>query len=135
MPTKKKAAASTETTSTPTRKRKAPAPKEGGADNRRHPRVPLDVLVQLRSDSVDAFRAMHARNLSIGGMFIATKEKRPQGAEIFFQFTVKDGGTLIEGLGRVVHVSDDGIGVEFVSVLEPSASIIRALVDERLRVA
>ena len=103
----------------------------GTPDQRQHPRVSLELLVQVRSDSVEKFRAEHAKNLSAGGMFIATTQRRPVGSDVYFQFTVKDGGTLIEGLGRVVHSSDAGMGVEFTSVLEPSASIIRALVEER----
>jgi molecular chaperone DnaK len=103
-------------------------------DNRKHPRVPLELLVQVKSDSVDTFKDVHAKNLSVGGMFISTTQKRAVGSEIYFQFTVKDGGTLIEGLGKVVHASDAGMGVEFVSVLEPSRSIIRALVEDRLAV-
>jgi hypothetical protein len=117
-----------------------------GADQRQHPRVPLDVLVQVKSDSIAQFRAVHAKNLSVGGMFIAAGEgtgsmsesgkvaaAKSVGTQIFFQFTVKDGGTLIEGLGKIVHASPAGLGVEFVSVLEPSASIIRTLVEERLK--
>lgn len=103
-----------------------------GLEHRKHPRVPLELLVQVTSDSIAQFRAVHAKNLSVGGMFIETPTARAVGASVFFQFTVKDGGTLIEGLGRVVHASSSGMGVEFVSVLEPSASIIRKLVADRL---
>lgn len=106
--------------------------KKGGMEHRKHARVPLELLVQMTSDSIAQFRAVHARNLSIGGMFIETDKPRSVGAAVFFQFTVKDGGTLIEGLGRVVHASDKGMGIEFLSVLEPSASIIRKLVADRL---
>lgn len=106
---------------------------KGGEEQRQHPRVALDVLVQMRSDSIDQFRQVHAKNLSVGGMFIAGGAQKPVGTQVFFQFTVKDGGTLIEGLGKVVHSSPNGLGVEFVSVLEPSKSIIRALVEERLK--
>jgi hypothetical protein len=106
-------------------------------ENRKQPRVPFDALVQIRSDSVQQFRAVHAKNLSTGGMFIDTSQSpgvrpREKGAEIYFQFTVKDGGTLIEGLGRVVHVDDNGFGIEFISVLEPSKSVIEILVAQRL---
>ena len=103
-----------------------------GIEHRKHPRVPLELLVQVTSDSIAQFRAVHAKNLSVGGMYIETPTPRAVGASVFFQFTVKDGGTLIEGLGRVVHASTTGMGVEFVSVLEPSASIIRKLVEDRL---
>lgn len=106
--------------------------RSGGArEHRKHPRVPLELLVQVTSDSIAQFRAVHAKNLSVGGMYIETQAPRAVGASVFFQFTVKDGGTLIEGLGRVVHSTKTGMGVEFVSVLEPSASIIRKLVADR----
>ena len=111
---------------------RAGASAKGTADHRKHPRVPLVILVQVTSDSIAQFRAVHAKNLSVGGMFIETPSPRALGASVFFQFTVKDGGTLIEGLGKVVHSSSTGMGVEFVSVLEPSASIIRKLVGDRL---
>jgi len=107
-------------------------PAKGSLEHRKHPRVPLELLVQVTSDSIAQFRAVHAKNLSIGGMFIETDKPRAVGATLFFQFTVKDGGTLIEGLGRVVHAAPQGMGVEFLSVLEPSASIIRKLVADRL---
>jgi hypothetical protein len=109
--------------------------KQAAEEQRKHPRVPLEILVQVRSDSIEQFRSMHAKNISVGGMFIESNTKKPVGSDVFFQFTVKDGGTLIEGLGRVVHASDRGMGVEFVSVLEPSLSIIRTLVESRLRPA
>lgn len=103
----------------------------GTREQRKHARVPLELLVQVTSDSIAQFRAVHAKNLSVGGMYIETPQPRAVGASVFFQFTVKDGGTLIEGLGRVVHSTKTGMGVEFVSVLEPSASIIRKLVADR----
>jgi hypothetical protein len=105
---------------------------KSGIEKRKHPRVPLELLVQVNSASIDEFKAVHARNLSVGGMFIHTSATKPVGAQLYFQFTVKDGGTLIEGLGRVVHTSEQGMGVEFISVLEPSATIIRTLVAARL---
>ncbi len=102
------------------------------ADKRRHPRVSLGLLIQVRAGSIAEFRNVHCDNISLGGMFVRTPERRPVGSEVFFQFTLKDGGTLIEGLGRVVRVDEHGLGLQFVSVLEPSATIIRHLVEDRL---
>ena len=107
---------------------------EGGhGEQRRAPRVSLGLLIQVRASSIDEFKAVHCENISTSGMFLRTKERRPLGVEVFFQFTVAGGGTLIEGLGKVVRITDDGMGIEFVSLLEPSASIVRKLVDDRLR--
>ena len=102
------------------------------AEKRQHPRAPLGLLIQIRSDSIDEFKAVHCENISIGGMFLRTEQRRPLGAELYFQFTLAGRGTLIEGLGQVVRVTPDGLGLKFVSLLEPSASIIRHLVEERL---
>jgi uncharacterized protein (TIGR02266 family) len=108
------------------------------AGTRKDPRAPLDLLVQVRTSSLEEFRAIHAVNLSAGGMFLRTDDVRPVGSEIYFQLVLETGGPLLEGFGRVVHASapdakERGMGVEFVSVLEPSRSIIQALVAERLR--
>ena len=113
----------TERTNTPT---------PSTTNRRRYPRAPLSLLVQFRFNTVQEFLMEYATNLSFGGMFIRTTEPREIGTLIYFQFTLKDGSKLIEGLGRVVHSSTSGMGVEFVSVLEPSASIIRKLVSDRL---
>jgi Tfp pilus assembly protein PilZ len=107
----------------------------GTHEQRKTQRVTLNLLIQVRASSIDEFKSVHCENISTGGMFLRTKERRPLGAEVFFHFTVAGGGTLIEGLGRVVRITDDGLGIEFVSLLEPSASIVQKLVDDRLRAA
>jgi hypothetical protein len=104
-----------------------------GGEQRRAPRVSLGLLIQVRASSIDEFKQVHCENISTSGMFLRTKERRPLGVEVFFQFTVAGGGTLIEGLGKVVRITDDGMGIEFVSLLEPSASIVKKIVDDRLR--
>ncbi len=109
------------------------APKSG----RKHARVNLGMLVQVNVDTIAAFKQDHCANISEGGMFLRTDELRPIGSSLFFQFTLKDGGALIEGMAKVVRVVEQpgpeprGMGVEFESLLEPSLSIVKALVDER----
>ena len=103
---------------------------EAGAEQRKFPRSPLSLLIQVRASSIDEFKSVHCENISLGGMFLRTAERRALNADVFFQFSLKDGGTLLEGLGRVVRVTDDGLGIEFVSMLEPSATIIKKLVEE-----
>lgn len=108
-----------------------------GSERRIHPRVPLKLLVQFRLHDVDQFMREHAVNLSIGGMFIATPDPRPIGVLVYLQFRLADGGTLIEGLGRVVHVNDPktdepGMGIEFVNLDEGSREFIDAAISARL---
>ncbi len=102
-------------------------------EQRKFPRVSLGLLIQIRASSIEEFTSFHCENISTGGMFLRTTQRRPLGTEVFFQFTVAGGGTLIEGLGKVVRITDDGMGLEFVSLLEPSASIVTKLVNDRLQ--
>ncbi len=109
-------------------------------ERRRHPRVKLNMLVQFRLQSYEHFLTDYASDLSSGGMFLRTREPKPEGTLLYFQFTTRDGGALIEGLGRVVRVvakdggedAPAGMGIEFVNVEEPSLTRIRDIVGKRV---
>lgn len=109
-----------------------------GAEQRRHPRAKLSLLVQYRFDTVEDFMSEYSGDVSLGGMFIRTEEPRPVGSMIYLQFALKDGSTLIEGLGRVVHVNEPGgdgeagMGIEFLNFDDESQSFIEELVEGRL---
>lgn len=112
-------------------------PEPTGIEKRKSPRAPLSLLVQYRFDSLDDFMAEYSVDISIGGMFIRTREPREVGAMIYLQFTLKDGSKLIEALGRVVHVNPPeaeipGMGIEFVNVDEESAQTIEEIVRANL---
>lgn len=108
------------------------------ANRRRHPRVELDLLVQFRSDTFEEFLVEYATNISEGGMFVRTTTPRPHGTTLYFQFVLRDGRTLIEGLAKVVHVnppesSDPGMGLELITIDEESRALMRAVIDARVR--
>ncbi|MGV3620661.1 MAG: TIGR02266 family protein [Archangium sp.] len=109
-----------------------------GAEKRRHPRTPLNVLVQFRFDSFDEFLAEYSLNISPGGIFIRTDTPREQGAVIYLQFTLRDGSRLIEGMGKVVRVNAPGessrpagMGVEFTNMDDESMSLIAEICAQR----
>lgn len=109
-----------------------------GAEKRRHPRTPLNVLVQYRFDSFDEFLAEYSLNISPGGIFICTETPREQGAVIYLQFTLKDGNRLIEGMGRVVRVNPPGdpkrpagMGIEFTNLDDDSTALISEICSQR----
>ncbi len=107
------------------------------AERRKHARVPLNLLVQFRSDDYAHFREKYAPNISTGGMFIETDHPRQLGSMVYFQFTVRDDGPLIEGLGTVVRVVDNpdgstkGIGIEFVNLDDSSRAVIEGIIRGR----
>ena len=108
-----------------------------GADKRRYPRVTLDLLVQYRVDTFEDFLSEYAANISTGGMFIETEEPRPVGTQLYFQFHLRDGTRLIEGLGEVVRVNPPesdypGMGLTFNNLDADSRELIEAIVQDRL---
>ncbi len=109
-----------------------------GAEKRKHPRTPLNVLVQFRFDSFEDFLAEYSLNISPGGIFIRTDEPREQGAVIYLQFTLRDGSRLIEGMGRVVRVNPPGnaampagMGIEFINFDDESMALINDICARR----
>jgi uncharacterized protein (TIGR02266 family) len=113
------------------------------ANRRRHQRAFLSLLVQYRFNTMDEFLSEYATNISMGGMFIKTGEPRTPGNLIYFQFTLKDGSKLIEGLGRVTWatssqrapaqgVDELGMGVEFINVDEESMALVEQIVRQNL---
>ncbi|MFN7132308.1 MAG: TIGR02266 family protein [Myxococcales bacterium] len=118
---------------------KKPEGEGGGADKRKHPRAPLQLLIQFRFDTFDDFLAEYSTDISLGGMFIRTRQPREEGSFIYLQFALKDGARLIEGLGKVVRVNPPGdpdtipgMGVEFVNFDEESMALIEEIVAQKL---
>ena len=109
-----------------------------GANRRRHPRTPLNVLVQFRFDTFEDFLAEYSVNISPGGIFLRTEAPQEVGAIVYLQFSLKDGSRLIEGMGRVVRVNPAspggppaGMGVEFLNFDEESMALIEEICAQR----
>lgn len=107
-----------------------------GRERRINERLSLELLVQFRLKSMDDFLTEHASNISTGGMFIRTDSPKPLGAMVYLQFQLEQGETLIEGLGRVVHVNPvgsqaPGMGIEFVNLDDDSEVTIDKIISAR----
>ncbi len=112
---------------------------QGSENRRKHPRVPLQLLVQYRFDTFEDFLAEYSVDLSSGGMFVRTTTPREEGSFIYLQFALRDGLRLIEGLGKVVRVNPPGdpdrvpgMGIEFVNLDPDSQALIDEIITKRL---
>ncbi|MBQ4333749.1 MAG: TIGR02266 family protein [Myxococcaceae bacterium] len=110
-----------------------------GSDRRRSPRVALDLLIQYRFESYEAFLGDRSLDISVGGVFICTEAPREEGTLVYLQFRLKEGAPLVEGLGRVVRVNPPGVpgrvagmGIEFVNLDDESRQTIEDIVTRRL---
>ena len=81
------------------------------------------------------------RNLSIGGMFVATRPAPPLGARVLARFASAEGDEPDEVEGRVSwsrpigggEAAPAGVGVEFVSSKVRAAIFVRVLLRSRRR--
>ncbi len=108
------------------------------ANRRRHPRVPLFSLVDVRTDDCDEFFSEMGVNVSVGGMFLETTAHYPLGAFLELQFAADESTPVIEGVGRVMYRSPahkdgaaPGIGVRFLHMVEPSLTHVHDVVRSR----
>lgn len=110
-----------------------PAPHPG----RKAPRVALDADIGFQSDT--NFYTGFSEDLSDGGLFIATYNLLPVGAEVTINFTLPD-GHLVVAKGHVTWVREfneatpdvaPGIGVQFETLTETDMKSIRSFLRKR----
>ena len=115
-PTTKKT--TTKKTSKTSSKKVAAATKD--TNNREHCRVPVQLLVDYRSDGNYLFD--FCRDLGVGGVFIQTKEPLPMGSDVALTFTLPDSKETLDAKGKVIWVQGfvperkdlaPGMGVQF----------------------
>jgi len=101
---------------------KSPATPEPIDGRRRHQRLAANLRVDLKSEH--NFYTGLTRNISEGGLFIATSAVEPLGTEIDLTFTLSPDPEPIEVKGRVRWIRDVnafselplGMGIEFVDL-------------------
>ncbi len=82
-------------------------------DKRLSPRTPLATQIQ----SNDRMSLALSRDVSLGGMFIETKQPLPIGSRFQLRFNLEDRGPAIQADAEVVYqVAKLGMGVQFVQL-------------------
>ena len=80
-------------------------------------------------ESIDDFVAEYVTNISHGGVFIRSKNPLPVGTKVNLRFSIiLDDFETIEGEGEVVHVNDQGMGVQFTRLNAASLELINKVV-------
>ncbi len=92
----------------------------GGIENRKSQRIPIQLLVDYRSDGHYLFD--FCRDLGTGGVFIQTSDPLPHGSTVDLTFTIPDSKETLETKGTVIWVQPQirgrdeltaGMGVQF----------------------
>ena len=83
-------------------------------------------------ESFDAFIQEYVTNISRTGVFIRAQSPLAVGTKVNLHFTViTDGVETIEGVGEVVRVEKDGMGVVFRELSGYSKDLIEKLLTQR----
>ncbi len=84
------------------------------------------ITINKEFSSFDAFLEEYVTNISPTGVYVRSKKPLPIGTKVNLQFTViMEDIETIEGVGEVVRVDEQGMGLVFREV----SSYSRALID------
>jgi hypothetical protein len=99
-------------------------------ENKREQRV----TINKEFESFDAFIQEYVTNISRTGVFIRAQHPLAIGTKVNLQFTViNEGIETIEGVGEVVRVEKDGMGVVFRELSGYSKDLIDKLLTGTAR--
>ena len=108
------------------------------SDNRRgeRGRVPIRVLVEY--ESVEDFLIDYTANMSIGGMFIQTRNPLPIGTRFRLRFRIPGRAKAVETLAEVRWVlkpeeagpMKPGMGVQFEELTNDDRSAVESMLEE-----
>jgi hypothetical protein len=90
------------------------------------------LTINKEFESFDAFIQEYVTNISRTGVFIRAQNPPPVGTRVNLRFTViMDDIETIEGIGEVVRVEKDGVGVVFRELSAYSKDLIDKLLTQR----
>lgn len=83
------------------------------AVKRRHPRIPVEMVVRWRTAESANFTEGSLRDISVGGALLVTEEKLAEGDEVVVELTTPGGASPIAIAGKVTYTADVGAGLRF----------------------
>ena len=106
---------------------------------RKHMRVPLPLVVDLKFEGEDDFQPYLLVDISWGGMYVRADTPQPIGTKFVAQLPSPEGKKNIEITGKVVTQNKlidgrvfTGVGLNFDKVDHDTKSLIQKLIDRML---
>ena len=84
---------------------------DGSTEKRLHPRKPFRLYVRLTCDKVT--QEKQARDISLSGIFVENVDSIEVGKDVQLSLPVSNQGCHIKMNGKVVRVTEDGVGIHF----------------------
>lgn len=90
------------------------------------------MTINKEFESFDAFIQEYVTNISRTGVFIRAQQPLPVGTKVNLHFTViMDDIETVEGVGEVVRVEKDGMGVVFRELSNYSRGLVERLLAQQ----
>lgn len=107
---------------------------------RKHMRVPLPLVVEVKFQDEKDSRPMLIMDISWGGMYIRSDNPKPVGSRLTAHLPITEDNVALEVAGRVVTHNKyingkvvQGMGVSFDDLDHDSKSLIQKLIDKMLQ--
>ena len=103
--------------------------------------LPPEAHIRMHFEKFSSFVEEYSSKLSLGGMFVATRDPRPVGSEVAFDLRLADGFRLVHGHGEVAWVRlqeggpgrPAGMALRFVALDEKGRGLVLKVLEEQLK--
>jgi hypothetical protein len=98
-------------------------------EKRQHRRARL--VTQVICETLGRESIMVTRDVSVGGMFVSTKNPFPQDCEVALSFRLRAADAPLSCRGKIVYaIAGMGMGIEFAGLSEQGRQALQKFVDE-----
>ena len=98
-------------------------------EKRQHRRAKL--VTQVQCEALGRESIMVTRDVSVGGMFVSTKNPFPQDCEVALSFRLRAADSPLSCRGKIVYaIPGMGMGIEFAGLSEEARQVLQKFVDE-----
>lgn len=109
-----------------------------GEDQRQHRRRDVDLTVKLSLDSAHHFYVYAGRNVSSGGLFVASEQPLPPGATLVVRFTLPgwevhpiEAQAIVRWVRPADGAVEPGMGLEFTGLSATARMMIEEFIADR----
>jgi hypothetical protein len=100
-----------------------------GIERRQHRRARR--VTQVRCEALGREEMLLTRDISVGGLFVSTKDPFPMGSDIGVALQLITGGESLAAQGRVVYALKGlGMGIQFADLSDDARVTLEKFVDE-----
>jgi hypothetical protein len=98
-------------------------------EKRQHRRAKL--VTQVQCEALGREGIMVTRDVSVGGMFVSTKNPFPRDCEVALSFRLRAADSPLSCKGKIVYaIRGMGMGIEFAGLSEEARQALQKFVDE-----